>query len=115
MSVNAVGRALLASGLASIGVTAVLAVSAPASSNLGKCPSGEAEDLFTGVCVPELSPSQVQMTTAEFGGLPEIDGVPCTGHNSYECIGLAEEQNAQGPTPAAKATVSTSASPAEVP
>jgi hypothetical protein len=36
MSVNAVGRALLASGLASIGVAAVLAVSAPAPSNLGK-------------------------------------------------------------------------------
>jgi hypothetical protein len=102
MSVNAVGRALLAA-------------SAPAPSNLGKCPSGEAEDLFTGVCVPELSPSQVQMTTAEFGGLPEIDGVPCTGHNSYECIGLAEEQNAQGPTPSATATVSTSAGPVDHP
>jgi hypothetical protein len=55
-----------------------------------------------------MAPSVVQMTTAEFGGVPEIDGVPCTGHNSYECIGLGEEQLVQGPAPSARSTVSSS-------
>jgi hypothetical protein len=24
--------------------------------------------------------------------VPEIQGIPCTGHNTGECIGLGEEQ-----------------------
>ena len=26
------------------------------------------------------------------GSVPEIQGIPCTGHNTGECIGLGEEQ-----------------------
>jgi hypothetical protein len=40
----------------------------------------------------------VAITTSDFGGPPEVDGVPCTGGNSYECIGLAEESLGQGLT-----------------
>lgn len=84
----------------------VPAAISPAIAESAKCPSGESEDLFTGVCVPELSPSVVQLTPSVFGGAPQVDGVVCTGHNTYECIGLAEESLGAGPTPSANATVS---------
>jgi hypothetical protein len=70
-----------------------------------KCAAGEAEDTFTGVCLPVPPTAVIEETTAEVGGLPEVDGVPCTGHNSYECLGLAEESEADGPTPTPHASV----------
>jgi len=36
----------------------------------------------------------LEITTEPWVGLSEIDGVLCTGNNSYECIGLAEESQA---------------------
>jgi hypothetical protein len=84
----------------------VLATVSPAVAFSAKCPAGESEDLYTGVCIPELSPSIVELTPSVFGGAPQVDGVVCTGHNTYECIGLAEESLAAGPTPSASATVS---------
>jgi hypothetical protein len=102
-------RLTLAGGLVAVMAAIILTVrAAPASSISSKCPAGETEDVFTMVCLPDVAPSVVQMTTAEFGGVPEIDGVPCTGHNSYECIGLGEEQLAEGPAPSARSTVSSS-------
>jgi hypothetical protein len=89
----------------------VLATGSPATSVSVKCPARESEDTFTGVCVPELSPSIVEVTTSDFGGVPEVDGVPCTGGNSYECIGLAEESLGQGPTPSPSATLTAQESP----
>ena len=38
--------------------------------------------------------------------LPAVGGIPCTGHNSGECIGLAEEAEAMGPQPVPRSTVS---------
>jgi hypothetical protein len=43
---------------------------------------GDVQDPATGVCMP--APAQ--------GSLPEIQGIPCTGANTGECIGLGEEQ-----------------------
>jgi hypothetical protein len=97
-------RWLLVAGLAAVLVAVILGVLATVSSPTSmsaKCPAGESEDLFTGMCVPELSPAIVQMTAQDFGEAPAVDGVPCTGHNSYECIGLAEESQGAGPTPSA--------------
>jgi hypothetical protein len=31
--------------------------------------------------------------------------IPCTGHNSGQCIGLAEEAEAMGPQPVPESTV----------
>jgi hypothetical protein len=31
--------------------------------------------------------------------IPEVMGIPCSGHNSGRCIGLAEEAQAQTVTP----------------
>jgi hypothetical protein len=59
----------------------VMATRSPTISVSVKCPAGESDDTFTGVCVPE------------------VDGVPCAGGNSYEWIGLTEESLGQGPTP----------------
>ena len=54
--------------------------------------------MFTNICVPDIVPNSPEFTsTAPVGGLPEIGGIPCTGHNSGECIGLGEEAERRGP------------------
>jgi len=40
--------------------------------------------------------------------LPAVDGIPCTGRNTGECIGLSEEEQAMGPQPVPRSTVSSS-------
>ncbi len=50
---------------------------------VAQCMSGEVQDPATGMCMP--APAS--------GGVPEIQGIPCTGHNTGECIGLGEEQH----------------------
>lgn len=84
--------------------TGLLPVSPPASAAPAACPSGEESDVFSGDCQPFLAPNTnnpdysadfAPSKTATDGAnpdVPEIDGVPCTGVNSGECIGLAEDQ-----------------------
>jgi hypothetical protein len=98
-SVGCVATLLCAGGL--------LALPAP-TTLVAACPPGETKDVNTEVCMPTPATNVIQETTAP-GGLPEVDGVPCTGGNSYECIGLAEEQEAAGPTPVPTATFGTPA------
>ena len=94
-----------AAALAAMAVSVV--VSSPASPSTGeKCSTFEVFDARTGICTPGLPPGIVEETTAAGGGLPEVDGIPCTGHNSYECIGLAEQGLGTGPTPSASSTLS---------
>jgi hypothetical protein len=106
-------RLILAGGFA-VAVAAAPAIAALAvptagmpAPSIAACPSGESEDTFTNVCVPDLVPNSPEFQTAP-GGLPEIDGIPCTGANSGQCIGLAEEQQAEGPQPVPHSTVSSS-------
>jgi hypothetical protein len=80
----------------------------PAPALAAKCPVGESKDTATGVCVPLPPTDVVEMTTPEFGGPPEIDGVPCTGRNSDGCIDLAQESAAAGPTPSPTAILTSS-------
>lgn len=56
--------------------------------------------MYTGVCVPHTvpnSPATPAAPASPFGSIPgnpdvpEIDGIPCTGNNSGQCIGLAED------------------------
>jgi hypothetical protein len=107
-------RLILAGGFAvavaaapAVAVFAVPTAGLPAPS-IAACPSGESEDIYTGVCVPELVPNSPEFQATSPGGLPEIDGIPCTGGNSGQCIGLAEEQQAEGPQPVPHSTVSSS-------
>lgn len=80
--------------------------------NATTCPAGEIEDLYTDACTPELSPNvpggnwptQPPATGALPSGagmnqLPEVAGVPCTGANTGQCIGLEESQNVPHVTP----------------
>ncbi|MET4429206.1 MULTISPECIES: intersectin-EH binding protein Ibp1 [unclassified Mycolicibacterium] len=89
-------RMVLAAGFAvAVAATPVLvALSAPsvAAPSVADCPNGESTDTFTGVCTPDLVPNSPEFgTTAPAGGLPEINGIPCTGANSGQCIGLSED------------------------
>jgi hypothetical protein len=85
---------------------AFVATPAPAASPLA-CAGGEEPDLYTSVCVPHLVPNAGQPYTALSGNpdLPAVSvpggggSIPCTGHNSGQCIGLAEEQQAPLVTP----------------
>jgi hypothetical protein len=74
------------------------------------CNSGEEEDVFTTTCTPMLVPNSPQgfTTTAANPDIPEIEGVPCTGHDSGACIGLSEDEAAAGPQPVPRSTISSS-------
>src|ERR1700738_4775776 len=75
---------------------------------IAACPGGESEDTFTGECTPDLVPNSPEAGQTSPGGLPEVDNIPCTGANSGQCIGLSEEEQAQGPMPVPHSTVSSS-------
>ena len=82
------------------------------------CPSGEQEDVYTGVCVPHTVPnSPGRSMIGAIPGNPNIPAVsvpggggaiPCTGANTGECIGLAEENQAMGPRAEAHSSVDSS-------
>ncbi|GFG54340.1 intersectin-EH binding protein Ibp1 [Mycolicibacterium agri] len=101
-------------GLATVaGPVAVMATSTTGESTpLAACTTGEEQDVYTMSCVPFLVPLSPDRsgftTTAANPDIPEIDGVPCTGHDAGACIGLAEEQQAEGPQPVPRSTISAS-------
>jgi hypothetical protein len=108
-------RLLLASGFAvAIAAAPAIAVfSAPAavpSTSVAACPSGEVEDLYTDICTPEMVPNQPggisYSTPGDTNSVPEVAGVPCTGRNTGQCIGLSEEQGV--PAVAPQSTLSSS-------
>ena len=108
-------RLILAGGfavaIAAAPAVAMFAVPTTGSSapTISACPGGETEDQFTNICVPDIVPNSPEFTsTSPVGGLPEIGGIPCTGHNSGECIGLSEEQQAEGPIAVPHSEVSSS-------
>jgi hypothetical protein len=96
-------RLILCSGfaLAVAAAPAVAAVVVPApntSTLVAECPAGEVAHPETGVCMPGPS---ADTPTAIPGNpdLPMVDGVPCTGANTGECIGLQESQGEGGAVP----------------
>lgn len=102
-------------GVAVIAGPAVAVMSMPGavdSKPLAACTGGEEEDVYTTSCVPMLVPNSPDddgfTTNAANPDIPEIDGVPCTGHDSGACIGLAEEQQDMGPQPVPRSTISSS-------
>ncbi|MGV9799891.1 intersectin-EH binding protein Ibp1 [Mycobacterium sp. NPDC003449] len=110
-------RRLLIAGLFAAAVAAAPALAAfgvPAAA-LADCPGGESEDTYTGVCVPDLVPNSPEFSSIPGNpSLPAVNepggggAIPCTGANSGQCIGLAEEQQAQGPQPEPQSTVGSS-------
>jgi hypothetical protein len=81
---------------------AFVATPTPMATPLAECAGGEEPDLYTSICVPHLVPNAGEPYQV-LGGNPDLPAVslpggggaiPCTGHNSGQCIGLAEEQQA---------------------
>ena len=106
-----VRRLILAGGFA-VAVAAAPAVAVftvpSAAVPLAQCPAGEEEDLYTGVCLPHTVPNSPLSSIPGNPDLPAVDGIPCTGRNTGECIGLSEEEQAMGPQPVPRSTVSSS-------
>lgn len=74
------------------------------------CTGGEEEDVYTTVCTPLLVPNTASPFTSIPGNpdIPAIDGIPCTGRDSGQCIGLAEDAEAAGPAAIPRSTISAS-------
>jgi hypothetical protein len=95
-------RLILAGGFAvAIAAAPAIAVFAAPTPDVAPvaqgCAGGEEPDQFTGNCVPHTVPNSGSVFSTQPGNpdVPEINGVPCLGHNSGNCIGLAEENQAQ--------------------
>ncbi|MBP2456033.1 hypothetical protein JOF57_005946 [Mycolicibacterium lutetiense] len=110
-------RFAVAAGFAAAIVAApALAMLSTPSQSLASCPNGETEDTFTNNCVPDIVPNSPGSFSSIAGNpnLPAVNepggggAIPCTGANSGECIGLAEEQQAQGPEPVPQSTIGSS-------
>jgi hypothetical protein len=109
-------RLILAGGfaVAVAAAPAIAVVTVPTGSSFApvaqECAGGEEPDSFTAVCVPHTVPNAGSpfQTIPGNPDIPSIGGIPCTGHNSGQCIGLAEEQQAMGPQPVPESTVSSS-------
>lgn len=89
-------RIVLAGGfaLAIAAAPAVAAFTVPAAApavDVASCSGGEEPDQFTGNCIPHTVPSSPFGSIPGNPDVPEIDGIPCTGANSGQCIGLAED------------------------
>ncbi|OBI82925.1 hypothetical protein [Mycobacterium sp. E740] len=78
-------------------LTAFVAHPTDSASVAQGCSGGEEPDQFTGVCVPHTVPNSGTVFSTQPGNpdMPEVLGVPCGGHNSGNCIGLAEDAQAQ--------------------
>lgn len=119
-----VGRRILLAGGLSIAIAAapaaafVMSSHVPAGSAVA-CPAGEVEDIYIGECVPEMAPNTpggnypspagtgiTSSTPGDAGSVPEVQGIPCTGANTGQCIGLQEDQ-----VPAVEPRSSISSSP----
>ncbi|TGD84091.1 intersectin-EH binding protein Ibp1 [Mycolicibacterium sp. CH28] len=88
---------------------AALAVPA-AGPAVAECPAGQTANPATGACeaLPEgTPPGEVSFSTpGDANSLPEVQGIPCTGANTGQCIGLQEEQ--QAPVVEPHSTISSS-------
>jgi hypothetical protein len=105
-------RLVLAGGFA-VAIAAAPAIAAYAAPSTGPsfgaaCANGETEDTYTSNCTPDLVPNSPALSQTSPGGLPEVGGIPCTGGNSGQCIGLSEEEQSEGPIAQPNSTVGSS-------
>jgi len=105
-------RIVLAGGfaLAVAAAPAIAAFTIPSTGAVAQCANGESEDPFVGTCVPDLVPNSPEPFNSVAGNpdLPEVNGIPCTGGNSGQCIGLGEEAQSAGPQVVPHSSVSSS-------
>jgi hypothetical protein len=109
-------RLIIAGGFALAVATApaIAVVTMPSGSVPLGCPAGEEEDLYTGMCLPHTVPNSPLTSISGNPSLPAVSvpggggSIPCTGANSGQCIGLAEEAQAAGPQSVPHSSVSSS-------
>jgi hypothetical protein len=95
-------RALLIGGFAlAVAAAPAVAAAVPALSvptTVAECPAGTVMEPTSQACV---SAEQQNVPEAMPGNpaLPQVDGIPCTGANTGECIGLQESQGGGGGLP----------------
>ena len=104
-------RSILLGGFALVvAAPAIATVGVPApttSSPVAECLPGYVLEPTSGSCIqsgnsnaPESMPGNTHQTIPGNPNLPAVDGIPCTGANSGQCIGLQESQGgAQGAIP----------------
>lgn len=109
---NPVWRLAVAGGFAlAIAAAPALAVLATPSTGsvpaVAACPPGEHLDVATDTCVPGADTGIGTENPNAGHNLPEVAGIPCTGANTGQCIGLEESQ----PVPVVEPRTSISSSP----
>ena len=122
---------LLVAGVFALAISAapiVAALGAPAAGPVmppvASCPTGETLDTASGACKPvtdqtvptpnpiepgsqSLQPNSITGSQpGNIGRLPEVNGIPCNGTNTAECIGLSENNTTAVPQP--KTSISSS-------
>ncbi|WP_018602241.1 hypothetical protein [Mycobacterium sp. 155] len=101
-------RLTAVAGFAAVVAGSALLFSSPAAH--ATCSDGEEEDVFTTTCTPFMVPN-TSSPFSPIAGNPDIaaiDGVPCTGGNAGQCIGLAEDAESEGPAAVPRSTISAS-------
>jgi hypothetical protein len=91
-----IGGFALAIAAAPVVFAVMPAVNAPTA--VAECPPGYILEPTSQACVTgeaQNVPSAIPGNPA----LPQVDGIPCTGANTGECIGLQESQGGGGPLP----------------
>lgn len=101
------GSFALAMTAAPIAITIASTAQGPAAPAVASCPNGLELDVSSGECLPGTAASSLpgqpaapsdttgaitQSTPGDINSLPEVQGIPCTGANTGECIGLGELQ-----------------------
>lgn len=98
---NSARRLAIAGGfaLAVAAAPAVAAFTLPSTGSapaVAACPPGEVVNPATGACAPGpvgTEPGVITHSTpGDSNSVPEVQGIPCTGANTGQCIGLQEEQ-----------------------
>ena len=131
MTVRTPMQRLLVAGGFALAISAapiVAALGAPATGPvmpaIATCPAGETLDTASGACKPNtdqtvptpnpiepgsqtLQPNSITGSQpGNIGRLPEVNGIPCNGTNTAECIGLSENNTTAVPQP--KTSISSS-------
>ena len=111
-SSNPARRLAVAGGFAfAIAAAPILAaLSTPATGpvpSVAACPPGEHLDAATDTCVAGADTGIGTENPTNSHNLPEVAGIPCTGANTGQCIGLQESQ----PVPVVEPRTTVSSSP----
>ncbi|MDR3663994.1 MAG: intersectin-EH binding protein Ibp1 [Mycobacterium sp.] len=101
MATTLILRRVIAVGgfaIATVAAPALFTLSGPAATSLQldtKCPPGMTADPISGSCSAGSNDNAPAPVVAPPRTMGSIDGIPCTGRNSGECIGLGENQAPQ--------------------